>query len=169
MARIWILRTWQEEIKQNVQYNEKIFHFSIHNFLGERQVTLQLEQKYKELGSSLVAQWLGFQAFTTMAWVQPLVRELRSCKLYSTAKKKEKVENYISSSDFRNMILFIQCSMRSKQEASRNEFTTFLMMIIYNYLEDRIKTSKGNKLSLSMKFKITEKCLSFKLTYKYYI
>ena len=30
------------------------------------------------------------------------------------SQKEEKVENYISSSDFRNMILFIQCSMRSK-------------------------------------------------------
>ena len=34
-----------------------------------------------------MACWLGFQAFTVMAWVQSLVEELRSCKLQ---KKKEK-------------------------------------------------------------------------------
>ena len=34
---------------------------------------------------------LGFWAFTAMAQVQTLVRELRSCKLHSTVKKKERV------------------------------------------------------------------------------
>lgn len=33
---------------------------------------------------------LGSQAFTRMVWVQSLVRELKSCKLHSTAKIKEK-------------------------------------------------------------------------------
>ena len=31
-------------------------------------------------GSSLVAEWLGFWAFTAVAWVQSLVGELRSRK-----------------------------------------------------------------------------------------
>ena len=37
-------------------------------------------------GSSLVAYWLGFWTFTTMAWVQSLVVQLRSCKLSSVVK-----------------------------------------------------------------------------------
>ena len=39
-------------------------------------------------GSSLVAWWLGFQAFTAVARVQSLVGELRSCKPHGAAKKK---------------------------------------------------------------------------------
>ena len=38
-------------------------------------------------GSFLVAQWLGLYTLTAMAWVQSLVRELRSHKLHS--RKKE--------------------------------------------------------------------------------
>ena len=41
-------------------------------------------------GNSLVVQGLGFKAFTAWAQVQFLVRELRSCKLCSEAKKKKK-------------------------------------------------------------------------------
>ena len=41
-------------------------------------------------GSSLVAKWLGFQAFTAVAQVQFLVGELRSCKPCGVAKKKKK-------------------------------------------------------------------------------
>ena len=37
-----------------------------------------------------MVQWLGLGAFTAMAQVQSLVRELRSCKLHSVAKKKKK-------------------------------------------------------------------------------
>ena len=39
-------------------------------------------------GSSLVAEWLGFWAFTAVAWVQSLVGELRSHKSCGVAKKK---------------------------------------------------------------------------------
>ena len=46
-------------------------------------------------GSSLVVQWLGFGAFTAVARVQSLVRELRSCKQHSAAKKKKTKKNYI--------------------------------------------------------------------------
>ena len=38
---------------------------------------------------SLVVQWLGRSAFTTVAQVQSLVRELRSRKLRGVAKKKK--------------------------------------------------------------------------------
>ena len=44
----------------------------------------------KFIGSSLVAYWLRFWAFTVMAWVQNLVEKLRSHKLRDTAKKKSK-------------------------------------------------------------------------------
>ena len=43
-------------------------------------------------GSSIVAWWLGFHFLIAMAWVQALVRELRSCKLQGLARKKKKRE-----------------------------------------------------------------------------
>ena len=43
---------------------------------------------FKSDKSSLVALWLGFQAFTAMAWVQSLVGELRSRKPLGQKKKK---------------------------------------------------------------------------------
>ena len=39
----------------------------------------------------MAAYWLGFWAFIAMAWVQSLVKELRSYKLHSIAKKKKKI------------------------------------------------------------------------------
>ena len=42
---------------------------------------------YNESGRSLVVQWLRLVFFICVAWVQPLVRELRSHKLYCMAKK----------------------------------------------------------------------------------
>ena len=39
-------------------------------------------------GNSLAIQWLGLGPFTAEAWVQSLVRELRSYKLWSMAKNK---------------------------------------------------------------------------------
>ena len=38
------------------------------------------------VGSSLVASWLGFRAFTAMTQVRSLVREVRSSKPRGTAK-----------------------------------------------------------------------------------
>lgn len=40
-----------------------------------------------------MAWWLGFHALTAMAWVQALVRELRSCKLHRLAREKKKKKN----------------------------------------------------------------------------
>ena len=40
-----------------------------------------------ETGSSLVARWFGFRAFTSVAWVQSLIRELR---FYKQKKKKRR-------------------------------------------------------------------------------
>ena len=40
-------------------------------------------------GSPLVVQWLGFNVFTVIAWVQSLVGDLRSFKLHSEVKKKK--------------------------------------------------------------------------------
>ena len=42
------------------------------------------------IGNSQVVQWLGLDAFTAVAWVQSLVEELRSYKLYDMVKKKKK-------------------------------------------------------------------------------
>ena len=42
------------------------------------------------LGNSLAVQWLGLGAFIAMAWLQSLVRELRSCKLAVQPKGKKK-------------------------------------------------------------------------------
>ena len=41
-------------------------------------------------GSPLAVQWLGLGTFTAGAWVQSLVREVRSHKRCSTAKKINK-------------------------------------------------------------------------------
>ena len=43
-----------------------------------------------ETGSSLVARWFGFRAFTSVAWVQSLIRELRYYKPKKKKKKKKK-------------------------------------------------------------------------------
>ena len=40
--------------------------------------------------NSLVVQWSGLDAFTPVAWVQFLIRVLRSHKPCSTAKKEKK-------------------------------------------------------------------------------
>ena len=46
-------------------------------------------------GNSLVVQWLGLWAFIAMAWVQSLVRKLRSCKTCSAGKKRQKKKKEI--------------------------------------------------------------------------
>ena len=45
--------------------------------------------KLKFVGSSLVAYWLGFCAFTVMPWVQNLVEKLRSPQATWHGKKKK--------------------------------------------------------------------------------
>ena len=50
------------------------------------------QSKVNTTGNSLVVQWLGLWTFTATAWVQSLVRELRSHKLHGVAKKKRKKE-----------------------------------------------------------------------------
>ena len=39
-----------------------------------------------------MVQWLALGIFTAMPWVQPLVRELRFCKMQGMIQKKEKKE-----------------------------------------------------------------------------
>ena len=53
-------------------------------------VVLTMQTKEKSLGNSLAVQWLGLSTFTAAAWVQSLVGEVRSRKLFSEAKKKKK-------------------------------------------------------------------------------
>ena len=43
-----------------------------------------------------MAWWLGFHILTAMAWVQSLVRGLRSCKLHSLAREKEREREKIN-------------------------------------------------------------------------
>ena len=62
--------------------------------------------------NSLVLQWLGLSAFTAQAWVQSLVRELRSCRLHSTAKTKKR--NLIGS-DVESVLLLCQRLRESKK------------------------------------------------------
>ena len=50
----------------------------------------QSNKENKSQESYLVVQWLGLQAFTPVAWVRSLVRELRSCKPHWCSKKKKK-------------------------------------------------------------------------------
>ena len=47
------------------------------------------------LGNSLAVQCLGLHAFTAMARVHFLVRELKSCKPRSVAKKKKKKKDLL--------------------------------------------------------------------------
>ena len=49
---------------------------------------LKTSKRTLSVTSSLVVQWLGLGAFTAMAWVHSLVRELRSRKARGKAKKK---------------------------------------------------------------------------------
>ena len=44
-----------------------------------------------------MVQWLELGAFTAVAWVQSLARELRSRKMHGTAKKKEKEKSMFTS------------------------------------------------------------------------
>ena len=62
---------------------------------GERETEMRLEVMQSSFvtrvkgretcATSLVVQWLGFHTVTAMAQVQSLLRELKSCKLHSTA------------------------------------------------------------------------------------
>ena len=50
-----------------------------------------------------MVQWLELHVFTARAWVQSLLRELRSCKPRGTAKKKKK--KYIISQVLKNNVV----------------------------------------------------------------
>ena len=58
--------------------------------LSRNQNSLEEAKKNERGGNSLAVQWLGLGAFTSVAWVQSLVGEVRSCKPRGTAKKKKK-------------------------------------------------------------------------------
>ena len=53
------------------------------------------ESSKEKVGSFLLTQWLGFWAFTAMAWVQSLVWELRSFKQCTVRLKKRKGKKMI--------------------------------------------------------------------------
>ena len=62
--------------------SKKASAWFIWSYLGEARFKMGMS------GNSLVVQWLGLHAFTARAWVQSLVRELRSHKLCGMAKNK---------------------------------------------------------------------------------
>ena len=70
---------------------EKTFKISFNFFfLAYKTNSAFCGEKKKNQGHSLAIQWLGLSAFTAVAKVQSLVRELRSHKLHGTAGKKKK-------------------------------------------------------------------------------
>ena len=56
---------------------------------------MRSSKTYSHVRRSLVGLWIGLQAFTIMAWVQSLVRELRSYKLCGMIKKTERKPNIL--------------------------------------------------------------------------
>ena len=54
-----------------------------------RETDMEARKRNTVLGNSLAVQWLGLHAFTAVVWVRSLVRELRSHKLCSAAKKQK--------------------------------------------------------------------------------
>ena len=54
-------------------------------------------------GNSLAVQWLGPGAFTAVAWVQSLVRELRSHKLIQATQQSQKKGGGVRGSLERNI------------------------------------------------------------------
>ena len=69
------------QMKEQDKTSEKINEVDISNLPHE-------EFKVRTTVSSLVVQWLGLGAFTAVARVQSLVRELRSQSLEAQPKKK---------------------------------------------------------------------------------
>ena len=64
------------------------YPFQLHYFLKKK----KKEKKGRGQGwNSLAVQWLGLGAFTAVARVQSLVREIRSHKSHDKAKKEKKV------------------------------------------------------------------------------
>ena len=56
-------------------------------------LSIETKKKKKPKGNSLVVQWLGLLCFPGPGLIP--VKELRSCKLHGTAKKKEnQIETY---------------------------------------------------------------------------
>ena len=55
-------------------------------------------------GSFLVVQWLGLHNLIAMAWVQSLVRELRSHKLHSWKKKNGRIKCGVCSWDWYSVL-----------------------------------------------------------------
>ena len=62
-------------------------------------------------GITLKVQWIGLLIFTAVAKIQCLDRELRSCRLHGTAKKKK---SYVPSSNHCNHSDSSQCHLDLK-------------------------------------------------------
>ena len=68
---------------------------------GKSQIFTLLHELFK-IGNSLAVQSLGSGTFTIKGPVQPLVRELRSCKLHGVATNQIKSTTLFCSSGFQN-------------------------------------------------------------------
>ena len=94
------------------------------------------------LRSFLVAYGLGFQAPTAVAQVQPLVGELRSCKLYSATKKKyththTHTHTHTKSKKKKRMLKHI---LQSKVKQYRSETGIYIKSIRGEINESKIKS-----------------------------
>ena len=58
----------------------------------KRKITVLTILKFM-MGNSLEVQWLGLHAFSVVAWVQSLVREVRCYNLHSMAKNNNKIHD----------------------------------------------------------------------------
>lgn len=62
---------------------------------GKSQIFTSLHELFK-IGTPLAVQWLGSGTFTTKGAVQPLVGEVRPCKLRGAAKNPDQINNPFS-------------------------------------------------------------------------
>ena len=85
-------------------------------------------------GNFLAVQWLGLSTFTAAAWIQPLVRELRSCK---PAKNKKRDENYPSLSQQHEDIRRRHLSA-NQEECSHQTPHLLAPWIIVHHLSHRV-------------------------------
>ena len=69
----------------------------------KRKITVLTILKFM-MGNSLEVQWLGLHAFSVVAWVQSLVREVRCYNLHSMAKNNNKIHDGCPKKDTRNKL-----------------------------------------------------------------
>ena len=101
-------------------------------------------------GSSLVVQWLELRAFSAMAQIQSLVRELRSCKPCSAAKKKKwyvHTMKYYSAIKCNEVLIHAMIGVNLESMLSKRSQTQkapyFMIPYIWNTQNRQIHGDKG--------------------------